>query len=269
MQQRFPRIMGILNTTPDSFSDGGNLYRNGVLDLELAVKTASKMVDEGADILDIGGESSGPDSKNISLEEEIQRVVPVISMIRERFSKDRVLISVDTYKAEVARQAVLAGADLVNDVTALRGDPEMASVLVEADIPVVLMYSKDSAARTTREVREYPDVVATISAFFEERIAFAESRGILRRRIFLDPGLGFFVSGDPKYSFEIIDRLEEFQRFQLPIVLGPSRKSFLGGALGERLEKTIAACQKVASKGVSILRVHDVGAVRGALLKWL
>ena len=152
-------------------------------------------------------------------------------------------------------------------MTALRGDPKMAFALAEADVPVILMYSKDSTARTTREVREYEDVMTTICHFFKERIAFAESQGIARKSIFLDPGLGFFVSGEPKYSFEILDRLEEFQRFQLPIVLGPSRKSFLGGLLDQRLEKTIAACRKAASKGVSVLRVHDVGAVREALLE--
>lgn len=267
MQQRFPRIMGILNTTPDSFSDGGKLYWDGVLDMNLVLEAASKVVSEGADILDIGGESSGPDSKNVPLEEELRRVIPAIVALREQFSKERVLISVDTYKAEVARQGILAGADMVNDVTALRGDLVMASVLREADVPVILMYSKDLTARTTREVREYSDVVAAICDFFEERIAFAELQGIARNRLFLDPGLGFFVSGDPQYSFEIVDRLQEFQRFQLPIVLGPSRKSFLGGALDQRLEKTIAVCKKAVSNGVSILRVHDVGAVRAALME--
>lgn len=290
-------VMGVINVTPDSFSDRGRFYLNGRADLEKILREAEQMVCDGAFILDIGGESSGPDSKDVSLEEELRRVIPAVEMLRKRWprrkyeergrlsskkrfkQKDEIapLLSVDTYKVGVARQAVSAGADMVNDVTALRGGgnyatgsddncgKSMAKLIAITGVPIVLMYSKDSTARTTREFVQYDDVVKTIKDFFSERISFAEKSGIRRDQIILDPGMGFFVSGDPKYSFEILERLDEFLEFGCPILVGPSRKSFLGGSLKDRLPGTIAACQKAVLKGVRILRVHDVAAVSSAI----
>ena len=242
-------IMGILNVTPDSFYDGGKWFRD-------PVGHAAAMIQDGADIIDIGGESSGPDSQDVALEEELRRVVPVVSAIRKKYPN--ILISVDTYKSEVARQALLAGANMINDVTALRGDPKMADTVTRAGAWLIMMYSKDPSARTTRDVVHFDDVVATIKDFFRQR-DFAYDK------IILDPGMGFFVSGEPKYSFEILDRLEEFRSLGRPIMLGPSNKSFLGGSLKDRLQGTIDCCAKAVMKGVNILRVHDVKAVRQSL----
>ncbi len=262
---RKPLVMGILNVTPNSFSDGGKFLR-----LEDAISAAGQMVLDGVDIIDVGGESTGPDSPDVSAEDELARVIPVVSALRERFPA--LCISVDTYKAVVAASALAAGADMINDVTALRGHPAgdfdggvLADVIAKSGKPICLMYSKDSTPRTTRSVVEYDDVVATILDFFDKRMAFAKAHGIAENQILLDPGLGFFVSGEPRYSFEILDRLEEFQCTGRPILLGPSRKSFLGGALEDRLPGTIAACLKAASKGVAIVRVHDVSAVKKAI----
>lgn len=319
-------IMGIINVTPDSFSDGGRFYCAGKIcgepDLNKIISETEKMVADGADILDIGGESSGPDSKDVSLQEELRRVIPVVKVLRKRwpcrkFRERRYLdcryrplievvpqISVDTYKPEVAQQAIDAGADMINDVTAFRGggrsngngdgngDGGMVKVVAQTGVPVVLMYSKDSSARTTRKMVQYDDVIRTIKDFFEERIVFAEKNGVKRDQIILDPGMGFFVSGDPKYSFEILERLDEFQIFGCPILLGPSRKSFLRGLMPEamvtrsmskvpasgmftrrpspgsvkdRLSGTIAACQKAVLKGAQILRIHDIAANAAAI----
>lgn len=240
-----PKIMGILNTTPDSFSDGGRFWRDGKLQVELVVEIAKKMVEDGADILDIGGESSGPNSKDVSLEEELKRVIPAVRAIRE--AGVDVKISVDTYKAEVVRQAIFAGATMINDVTALRGDPEMVEVVADFGKQVVLMYSKNPTARTTRTVVHYDDVVKTILAFFEERLEYAFAHGVKREQIILDPGMGLFVSGDPQYSFEIIERLGEFKALGFPVLLGPSRKSFLAGAAIPE-----------ACRAADILRVHEI-----------
>lgn len=311
-------VMGIINVTPDSFSDGGQFYLNERPNLEKILREAEQMVRDGASMLDIGGESSGPDSKDVSLEEELRRVIPVVKMLRKRWplrkygererlqrkkwfkQKDEItpLLSVDTYKTEVARQAISAGADMINDVTALRRGGEnkrrnsefgsrngngcrcvsrgedsrcrhgisgMAQLIAKTGVLIVFMYSKNLTARTTRESVQYDDVVKTIKDFFAERIAFAEENGIRRDRIILDPGMGFFVSGDPKYSFEILERLDEFLEFGCPILVGPSRKSFLGGFIKDRLPGTIAACQKAVLKGARILRVHDVVSVSSAI----
>jgi len=265
-----PLIMGILNVTPDSFSDGGK-FKN----IDQAVDYALQMVEQGADIIDIGGESTGPGSKNVSVEEELARVLPVLQELRK---KSDVWISVDTYKSEVARRVLQEGADMINDVTALRGDPEMASVLRSTaaessvknsralDIPVILMYSKDQTPRTTREETQYEDIIATVKEFFEKRIAFAVKNGIAVERILLDPGMGAFVSADPKYSLQILSRLEQFLELGRPLVVGPSRKSFIGQVLNaqlhERLEGSLAACAVAVMHGTSILRVHDVQETR-------
>lgn len=249
-----PKIMGILNVTPDSFSDGGRFVDEGK-----AAARALQMIQEGADIVDIGGESSGPGSINVSLEEELSRVIPVIKKITSyQLPITDCLISVDTYKAEVARQAVASGANMINDVTALRGDPEMARAIAEAGVPVVLMYSKDKTARTTRTAKQYRDVMKTIADFFERRIAVALRAGIKRRQIILDPGMGAFISTEPKYSYEILKRLGELKKFKLPILVGTSKKSFLGGSISDRALPTLMTNAIAAQNGADIIRVHDV-----------
>lgn len=249
MEKRKVKIMGILNVTPDSFSDGGKYMNPG-----LAFARARQMIEEGADIIDIGGESSGPGSADVLPEEELCRVIPVIKSIKGR------LISIDTYKAEIARQAIFAGARMVNDVTALRGDPALAAVIAETGVPVALMYSKDTSARTTRVKKRYRDVVKTILEFLKERIDFALSQGIKREQIIIDPGMGAFISTDPKYSFEILQRLVEFKKLGCQILVGTSRKSFLPGKIEERLEPTLAANLLAIQNGADIIRVHDVAA---------
>ncbi len=257
-----PLVMGILNVTPDSFSDGGKFHNH-----KEAVEYALEMVKQGADILDVGGESTGPGSKDVGAEEELKRVLPVVHMLREQLGgRTGAWISVDTYKSEVARAALDAGADMINDVTALRGDAGMASVLAAYDVPVVLMYSKDSTPRTTRDDIHYDDVIRTVKDFFTERAGIAVEGGITRERLILDPGMGAFVSADPKYSLQLLRRLGEFLSFDLPVLVGPSRKSFIGQVLdvplNRRLEGTLGACAAAVMNGASILRVHDVQETR-------
>ena len=252
-----PRLMGILNITPDSFSDGSLFFK-----MDAAIAQASKMIADGADWLDIGGESSGPDSTEITQDEELQRVIPLIKKIRE---VSEIWISVDTWKSEVARKSLEAGADAVNDVTALRGDTEMVKVIAEYKVPVILMFSKDRSARTSRQDSDYVDVVGTLKSFFSERLKFADSNGIDKSQIVLDPGMGFFISGKAKYSFEVIQRISELHEFELPLLLGPSRKSFLAGVTKGRIlnfsERDIP-CATVSSialwQGVTLLRFHEV-----------
>ena len=252
-----PRLMGILNITPDSFSDGSLFFK-----MDTAIAQASKMIADGADWLDIGGESSGPDSTEITQDEELHRVIPLIKKIRE---VSKIWISVDTWKSEVARKSLEAGADAVNDVTALRGDTEMVKVIAEYKVPVILMFSKDRSARTSRQDSDYVDVVGTLKSFFSERLKFADSNGIDKSQIVLDPGMGFFISGKAKYSFEIIQRISELHEFELPLLLGPSRKSFLAGVTRGRslnLSERDIPCATVSSialwQGVTLLRFHEV-----------
>lgn len=253
-----PLVMGILNVTPDSFSDGGKFRTR-----EEAVEYALEMVEQGADILDVGGESTGPGSKDVGPDEELSRVLPVLELL---CAKTDAWISVDTYKSSVAKAALEAGADMINDVTALRGDAGMAGVLAGYDVPVVLMYSKDPTPRTTREEVHYDDVVRTVKDFFTERIGVAAAGGIAPERLILDPGMGAFVSADPRYSLQLLHRLGEFLSFDLPVLVGPSRKSFIGQVLdvplNRRLEGTLAACAAAVMNGASILRVHDVQETR-------
>lgn len=261
-----PIIMGILNVTSDSFSDGGKYYeiesrkqkaesRGGS-----AILRAVEMIKEGAAIIDIGGESTGPGSKDVSCEEELKRIIPVIKELRKQNSD--IWISVDTYKSNVAHEAIKAGACIINDVTALRGDPDMARIIAKLDVPVILMYSKDSTARTTSGKVQYNDVVEIILKFLDERTKYAISVGIRRENIIIDPGMGAFVSGDPKYSWEILERLREFEVLGFSILIGASRKSFLAGPTklppNERLEASLEAAKFAVKNGASILRVHDV-----------
>lgn len=253
-----PLVMGVLNVTPDSFSDGGKY-----LDPKKAVKKALQMLKEGADIIDIGGESSGPDSKDVSLKDELARVIPVVRMLR---AQTEAWVSVDTYKAEVARSALDAGADMINDVTAFRGDEGLAEVVAECGVPVVIMYSKDVSARTTRKVVEYKNVVSFVQKFLKERVAVGMKAGIRKVQFIIDPGMGAFVSGEPKYSLQILKKLEKFGDMGMPILVGASRKGFIGQVLGvgfdERLEGGLAAHALAVLHGAGIIRTHDVKETR-------
>lgn len=245
--------MGVVNVTPDSFSDGGSF-----LSPDAAIDHACRLVDEGADILDIGGESTAPNSPPVSIEEEYRRVMPVV----EECAKRGFFVSVDTYKAVVAHRALRAGAEMINDVTALRADDDLAEVLAKSDCAVVLMYSKDPSPRTEPTVRTYDDVVREIAQFLSERAQLAELCGIARDRIVVDPGMGAFVSGDPGPSLEILRRASEFQVLGCPVLIGASRKGFIGKMLNasvhDRLEGSLACAAIAAWHGVKIIRAHDV-----------
>ena len=253
-----PLLMGIVNVTPDSFSDGGRFFSS-----ETAIAHAMKLIQEGADILDIGGESTRPGSLPISLEEELERVLPVV----EGLAKTNVPLSIDTSKAGVARRCLQAGAHMINDVTALRGDPDMAAVVREFNAAVVLMHMQGTP-ETMQVAPHYDDVVAEITAFFEERIRFATAVGIAKERIVLDPGIGFGKTRD--HNLQILARMAEFQTLELPVLLGVSRKGFLGRLLDrpveDRLPASLAAvCYPLAQNAVQIVRVHDVKETRDVI----
>ena len=255
-----PLIMGILNITPDSFSDGGKF------DIpEKAWQGIQEMILAGVDIIDIGGESTGPGSPDISAEEELRRIQPIIDRISQEDLTERVTFSIDTYKASVAEYALENGFGMVNDVTALRGDPDMMGVLLKYQPYVVLMYSKDDHPRTTKEAVEYDDVVATIKSFLMERVATLIAEGFPEEKIILDPGMGAFISSIPDYSFEVINRLKELRLLDFPILVGISRKSCLGGQLEERDCPSVEWSLKAIQNGADIIRIHDVPAMRKAL----
>lgn len=245
-----PTIMGIINLTPDSFSDGGKFST-----VKKAVKRAKELEKQGTDIIDIGGESTGPNSKDITTDEELKRVIPVLKEIKKHTGLP---ISVDTYRSSVAEESLKHGANMINDVTALRGDSKMAGIVSKYQCPIVMMFSKDNSPRTTVKNRHYKDVIETIDHFFSERIQIAEKEGVKKSQIILDPGMGQFISALPKYSYEIISRLKELKKFKSPILLGISRKSFLGGELKKRLEKGLLISGIAYLNGASILRTHDV-----------
>ena len=253
------QIVGVLNVTPDSYYDGGEF--NSV---ELAVKRAGEMLEEGADIIEIGGESTGPGSEDVSFEEEKRRTIDVIKAVREAYPDVR--LSVDTYKSTIAAEAIDAGVTMVNDVTAGRGDLEMFSVLARSDAPLVLMYSKDDSARTTVQETQYDDVVTTVKEFLRVRKEAAMKAGIPEERIILDPGMGHFVSSDPQYSFRLLAQLGQLSQLGCPIFVSPSRKSFLAGSenlsTADRLPGTIAASAIAVLHGASYIRTHDILPVR-------
>jgi dihydropteroate synthase len=242
--------MGIVNVTPDSFSDGGVN-----LDARAAVASARRMAAEGAAIVDVGGESTRPGSAGISLEEELRRVVPVLEGL------EGVPVSIDTAKADVARRAVELGAELVNDVTALRGDPAMAEVVAASGAYVCLMHMRGEP-RTMQVDPRYGDVAAEVSSFLEERLAFAVAAGIREERICLDPGIGFGKT--VAHNFELVRRLDAITALGRPVVVGFSRKSSLGRILGDpeattgTLAASLAAAVAAYERGAAILRVHDV-----------
>ncbi len=257
-----PLIVGVLNLTPDSFHDGGKFT-----EIDTALRQAEQMIKEGADILELGGESTGPKSPDVALEEERKRVIPVLQQIKKRFPDVR--LSVDTYKSLIAAEAIEAGATMINDVTAGRGDSAMFSVLAPApSVELVLMFAKDATPRTTINETQYKDVIVMVSAFLKERRDAAVAAGIDARRIWLDPGLGHFVSSDPQYSFALIARLREFSPLGHRLFLSPSRKSFVAGSeklkTVDRLPGTIAASALAVFNGASAIRTHDVLEVRRA-----
>ena len=245
-------VMGILNVTPDSFSDGGSFST-----VDSAVTRARQIIDDGASIIDIGGESSRPGAEPVSIDEEIRRVVPVIEAIRK---VSQIAISIDTCKAEVAKAALSAGADIINDISALNFDPKMADLAAQTKAPLVLMHMLGTP-RTMQDNPRYTDVVGQINEFFEERIAFAVSRGIATEKLILDPGIGF--GKRPIDNVTILSRLREFHRHNLPLLVGASRKSFIGvldsGApVDNRLGGSLAAAVWAAINGAAVIRVHDV-----------
>ena len=253
-------IMGILNTTPDSFSDGGRY-----LDPELAVERALQMADEGADIIDVGGESTRPGSSSVPLEEEIKRVVPVI----ERLAKNLdIPISIDSSKAEVAKRALHAGAVIVNDISALRADDQMAKVVATAGCPVILMHMQGTPA-DMQQNPAYVSLIDEIISSLEKSIDTATEAGIDADKIIIDPGIGFGKTLSD--NLQIINRADEFKVLGKPLLIGPSRKSFIGDILGDkeedRMEGTLAACVLSMARGVHIIRVHDVKeAARAAMI---
>ena len=250
-----PLLMGIVNVTPDSFSDGGCYF-----DCEAAVAHAIRLVEEGADLLDIGAESTRPGAVPIDTTEELRRLIPVVTRVAKAVS---VPISVDTSKACVAKAAIEAGAAIVNDVTALRGDPAMVDVVTQAEAGLVLMHMKGSP-QTMQEVQQYRDVVEEVAAFLSERAQHAIERGIARNRIILDPGIGF--GKVLVQNLDLLAHLPRFTQLGYPLLVGPSRKSFIGQLTGQpvqdRVWGTAAVVALAVEQGAQILRVHDVAAMR-------
>jgi dihydropteroate synthase len=251
--------MGIVNVTPDSFSDGGQFA-----DADAAVAYGMELVRQGAVLLDIGGESTRPGAIPVSLEEELRRVVPVVRQLAERTP---VLLSVDTYKSEVARQALGAGAHVINDVTALQGDPDMAEVVRSFDAGVILMHMQGTP-QTMQLHPTYEDVVAEVSDFLEARLRAAADLGIAEERVVLDPGIGFGKTRE--HNIQLLAQLNKLQRLGRPVCLGVSRKGFLGRlldrAVEERLPGSLAAvCHALAHHAAQIVRVHDVAPTRDAV----
>jgi dihydropteroate synthase len=243
--------MGIVNVTPDSFSNGGVH-----LDPDVAADAARRMVAEGAAIVDVGGESTRPGSEGVSVEEELRRVVPVLERVAGELT-----VSIDTSKAEVARRALALGAELVNDVTALRGDADMAAVVAEAGAYVCLVHMLGEP-RTMQDDPRYDDVVSAVAAFLEGRLGLAVAAGIAEERICLDPGIGFGKTTE--HNVELLRRLDELVAIGRPLLVGVSRKRFLGRLLGDPeatvgpLTASVAAAVAAVASGATIVRVHDV-----------
>jgi dihydropteroate synthase len=256
-----PRIMAILNVTPDSFSDGGHN-----LDPRAAVEQALQLEADGADILDIGGESTRPGAESVPDAEELRRVVPVIAALNGRL---RIPISIDTSKAAVAREAIAAGAVVVNDVTALSGDQDMAQVVADSGAAVVLMHAQGTP-QTMQINPHYTDVVAEVDAYLAERLDFAQAHGIPRDRIALDPGIGFGKTNT--HSLTLLRHLQTFTRHGSTVLIGTSRKGFLGKLTGrevhERQPASTASALAAFFSGAAVARVHEPGPLADALAVW-
>lgn len=257
---RRPLVMGIVNVTPDSFSDGGRFGS-----AEAAIAHGLRLVEQGADLLDVGGESSRPGSFPVPADEELHRVLPVVESLAAQVP---VPVSVDTAKAAVARAGLAAGARIINDITALAGDPDMAEAVRSSGAGVILVHMQGTPA-TMQLHPSYEDVVGDVSRFFEERLQVLTNRGIAREQVVLDPGIGFGKALE--HNLELLARLEAFQRLGRPVCLGVSRKGFLGKVLGrpvgQRLAGSLAAAAyAVCRRAAQVLRVHDVAETRDAVL---
>lgn len=260
-------VMGILNVTPDSFSGDGLMAKGDFI--QAAVEQANRFVNAGAEILDIGGESTRPGSQPVSAAEEIDRVLPVIQALVQQNLK--VILSIDTYKAEVAEAAIHAGAAWINDVWGLRADPRMASVAAAAGVPVVLMHNRSKPNQVQLQERlggqylgaHYENLLEDVKRELLESVAIAHSAGVQDRQIILDPGIGFGKTLEQ--NLELVNKLNEVKALGYPVLLGPSRKSFIGYTLDlppdQRLEGTAAVCAVGIVRGADILRVHDVEAI--------
>ena len=261
------RIMGILNITPDSFSDGGNFFS-----CDDALNHAEHLVAEGADIIDVGGESTRPFSKPVSSADEIGRVVPVIERLAKKI---RIPISIDTTKADVARHALEAGASMINDISAMRSDPDMVNVAAKYAVPVIMMHMQGTP-QTMQIAPIYDDLMGEIKEFFKDLIDSVVAKGVLRTKIIIDPGIGFGKT--LKHNLHIIKKLADFNRLDVPILIGPSRKAFLRTLLKSELKEksehdefslieagTQTAISAAALNGAHIVRVHDVAGTRKTL----
>jgi dihydropteroate synthase len=256
-----PKVMGIVNVTPDSFSDGGRLAGP-----REAAEHALRLVEEGADLLDIGGESSRPGSEPVPAEEELRRVLPVVEALA---AEARVPLSIDTTKAEVARRAIGAGAAIVNDITAMAGDPEMVRVVAESGAGVVLMHMR-GVPRTMQDDPRYDDVVREVYDFLARRLDWAEARGVPRERMAVDPGIGFGKT--VAHNLEILRNLPRFATLGSVVLIGTSRKKFLGTitgrAVAERATASAVSSLAACAVGARVARVHDVAATVDAIKVW-
>jgi dihydropteroate synthase len=265
------RLMGILNVTPDSFSDGGSFLEAGA-----AIARGRALIAEGADIVDIGGESTRPGAEPVTADEELRRVLPVVAGLAEAVTSmgSHAQISIDTYKAEVAGAALAGGASLVNDVSAFRADPRMAELVAQSGADCCLMHMQ-GLPRTMQQDPRYEDVVDDVKAFLQERLEFAVAEGVAPERILLDPGIGFGKTEE--HNLELLRRLGELLTLGAPIVIGTSRKGFLGRIMAratgrpepvdvaDRLSGTVASNVLAYERGASVFMVHDVAPVREAL----
>jgi dihydropteroate synthase len=244
-------LMGVLNVTPDSFSNGGKFLK-----VEDAIRCGIKKAEEGADIIDVGGESTRPGSDSVTIKEELSRVIPVIEALSKEID---IPVSIDTYKSEVAKRALEAGAEMINDISALRFDPEMKEVASEYQVPIVLMHIKGTP-KNMQENPYYDDVIKEITKYLKESIQMAKDVGIQEEKIIIDPGIGFGKRLED--NLNILKNLRKFSILNCPILVGPSRKSFIGKILDlpveERLEGSLAALAVSIMNGANIVRVHDV-----------
>ncbi|MCX7695913.1 MAG: dihydropteroate synthase [Caloramator sp.] len=255
------KVMGILNATPDSF------YSNSrVSGVEEGIKRALEMIKNGVDIIDVGGESTRPGSEPVGLDEELNRVIPVIEGIRRE--NKNILISVDTYRAETAKKAIEAGADIINDISGMTFDKDMVKVVKEYNVPIIIMHIKGTP-KNMQQNPQYVNVLKEVKEYFIERIEYAKENGILKDKIIIDPGIGFGKTYE--HNIELIKNIDYFNDLEVPILLAVSRKSSIGIALGnvppeERLEGTLAVTCYASMKNVDIIRVHDVLENKRALM---
>lgn len=258
-----PKIMGILNVTPDSFSDGGSYFLNGCASLDLVLKRAETMIEEGADILDVGGESTRPGAALVSEQEELDRVIPVVEALVKRFGAT---VSVDTSTAKVIQESAKVGAGLINDVRALTRSGALESA-AKTGLPVCIMHMQGQP-QTMQKAPQYSDVVSEVMCYLEERISACHQVGIAKDRILIDPGFGFGKTLD--HNLALLARLSEFSSLGAPILVGLSRKSLLGQLLNrdvdQRLPGSLALALAAVERGAAIIRVHDVAATKDVLM---